>query len=228
MQLHMPQHAPPRTRACTPTYPSLHPHAPQPVPPCTPGAQSQQPLALERVSPEVADVCGGETLTLHGRGFRAGASVKVRFVVPSRAPPPPKGAAAARRAPLLLQASHEEQSVVVAAEVVSRTSVRCVLPDMSHLLCDGTVLVEAGLQVGGLGESWSADERQIELTSRCDTGRLKLSGDGMHGCVAGVAGIFQVTTYDGSGRRRGTVGDPFACALRMPGVLEAGQVCVCA
>ena len=26
---------------------------------------------------------------------------------------------------------------------------RCVLPDMSALLCDGPVLVEAGLQVGG-------------------------------------------------------------------------------
>ena len=33
--------------------------------------------------------------------------------------------------------------------MINRTSVRCVLPDMSTLLCDGPVLVEAGLQVGG-------------------------------------------------------------------------------
>ena len=41
------------------------------------------------------------------------------------------------------------------------------------------------LQVGGPGESWSADERQLELTSKCDTSRLKLSGGGMLGGVAG-------------------------------------------
>ena len=77
--------------------------------------------------------------------------------MPSRAPPPPKGAAAARRAPLQLRPVRDERCVIVAAEVIDRTSVRCVLPDMSALLCDGPVLVEAGLQVGGDMERYRGD-----------------------------------------------------------------------
>ena len=189
-----------------------------------PGGGGGQPLALVSVSPATSDVCGGEELILHGRGFRDGASTKVKFVVPSRAPPPPKGAAAARRGGLQIKPAREERCVIVAAEVINRTSVRCVLPDMSSLLCDGPVLVEAGLQVGGPGESWSADERQLELTSKCDTERLKLSGGGMLGGVAGEEICYQVTTFDGAGRRRGTRGDAFACVLRKPGVLGEEDV----
>ena len=87
-----------------------------------PGGGGGQPLALERVSPASADVCGGEELVLHGRGFRDGASTKIKFVVPSRAPPPPKGAAAARRAPLQMRPAREERCVIVAAEVRGRAT----------------------------------------------------------------------------------------------------------
>ena len=69
-----------------------------------PGGGGGQPLALERVSPTSADVRGGEELVLHGRGFRDGASTKVKFVVPSRAP-------------LQMRPAREERCVIVAAEV---------------------------------------------------------------------------------------------------------------
>ena len=52
--------------------------------------------------------------------------------------------------------------------------------------------------------------------------RLKLSGEGIGGGVAGQECSVLVTTFDATGRRRGTRGDPFACALRMPGALEEG------
>ena len=182
------------------------------------------PVAVVGVKPEQLDVKGGRAVTITGRGFRDGATVLARFVVAHRAPLPPRSAAAAKRAPLLLRPLREERSVTVACEYVDADSVRCVLPDMSSMLCDGLVLVEACCKHSGTDEIWSADEAQVELTSKVDVSRLKLTGPGIGGGVAGESNVLLLTTFDEQGRRRATRGDPFGCALRMPGAIEEGDV----
>ena len=71
-------------------------------------------------------------------------------------------------------------------------------------------------------ETWTADERELTLTSQVDISKIKLKGP-----ASGVVGEkldLTLYTYDDKGRRRSTGGDRFTCALRSPGTPD---LCAC-
>ena len=111
------------------------------------------PLAITKVGPTSAPVEGGVELKITGVGFRPECKYKVRFAVPhpppAYNPPVAKGenTPANQRIPICL--STTEDFAIVDASYASATSLTCVTPDMSAMLCDGSVLVEACESDGG-------------------------------------------------------------------------------
>ena len=184
-------------------------------------ARAARAAMSARPRPE-ATVGGGAELTLHGRGFKDGYKIFVRFSTPHLPPPPPPPPATSGMPlpppPLCLPST--ELCKVVLATYVSSSKVACTVPDMADFLCDGSVLVEAYVDEGHSEEAWTVDETELILTSEVDTSRLRLKGP-----TAGLVGTqytLVLHTFDQRGRRRATGGDAFTCALRSPGNLEEG------
>ena len=103
-------------------------------------------------------------------GFRPGGKYKVRFSVPH--PPPPAqprpdsagggGGGPQFNIPICLATS--ESFSIVEAESSSVGLLTCTTPDMSAMLCDGSVLVEACEADGGR-MLWTCDEVRRMLPS---------------------------------------------------------------
>ena len=174
-------------------------------------------LAVTSIMPTSAGVEGGATLILKGLGFNRNLKYRVRFTVP-HAPPPAAGSAgspgAKHHVPICL--ADTELFAVVDARVIDSMTLECETPDMSAMLCDGHVLVEAAQSDGGK-ELWTADEIELMLTSSVDTAKLRLKGP-----TTGVVGDrtqMVLHTFDHRARRRSTGGDQFTCALRNHGPL---------
>jgi Filamin/ABP280 repeat./IPT/TIG domain. len=193
-----------------------------PMPPTAtlhPAAMGMQ-IAIGSIEPASAPVEGGVSLTLNGVGFQRDLKYKVRFTVPHPPPEPRRPTDDKSAAPLIFLADTEEYAVVDAT-VVDGSTLTCTTPDLSAMLCDGRVLVEASADSVKL--LWTSDEVELQLTSTVDKSRLRLKGTTVG--VVGTPSQMTLHTFDHRSRRRSTGGDKFTCALRNDTALpeEEGQ-----
>ena len=183
---------------------------------------------LTELSPPRAAVEGGVRLTVRGRGFKVGANHKVRFTVPTAPTPPPPPSSSLRGAAFPLKKLAAEAAVIVPAELdADGVTLRCVTPDLSDLVCDGSVLVEACVCETASDMQWTHDELELELISTVDVARLRLAGKSSEKALAAVAGapcVSRLVTFDGRGRRphSGAV-ESYSAALRQPGELPVPE-----
>ena len=157
-----------------------------------------------------------------------GANHKVRFTVPTAPTPPPPPSSSLRGAAFPLKKLASEAAVIVPAELdADGVTLRCVTPDLSDLVCDGSVLVEACVCETASDMQWTHDELELELISTVDVARLRLAGKSSEKALAAVAGapcVSRLVTFDGRGRRRtsGAV-ESYSAALRQPGELPVPE-----
>ena len=101
-------------------------------------------------------------LTVRGRGFKVGAN-HMRFTVPTAPTPPPPPSSSLRGAAFPLKKLASEAAVIVPAELdADGVTLRCVTPDLSDLVCDGSVLVEACVCETASDMQWTHDELELD------------------------------------------------------------------